>query len=116
VNSAYWVQHLWLVVAASALLFAAGIGCIVFARTLIRVLIGTELLVKSTTLLIILAGAVTGRVALAESLVVVLISLEVIGVAVAAGIVVGIHRQLGSADTEEVPELKATAQAAEVAR
>lgn len=110
-NPSFWVQHVWLVVAASAVLFAAGLGCIVFARTLIRVLIGTELLVKGTTLLIVLAGAATGRVALAEALVVVLISLEVVGVAVSAGIVVGIHRQLGTAETDELPELKAPAAA-----
>ena len=110
-NPAFWVQHVWLVVAASAVLFATGLGCLVFSRTLVRVLIGTELLAKSTTLLIVLAGAATGRVALAEALVVVLISLEVVGVAVAAGIVVGIHRQLGTANTDELPELKVPARA-----
>lgn len=108
-NPSFWVQHGWMVVAAAAVLFAAGLSCIVFARTLIRVLIGTELLVKSVTLLLVLAGAATGRVALAEALVVVLISLEVVGVAVAAGIVVGIHRQLGTAETDELPELKVPA-------
>jgi NADH:ubiquinone oxidoreductase subunit K len=106
VNTAYWVQHAWLVVAGAAMLFAAGLGCVVFSRTLLRVLVGTELLLKGATLLIVLAGAATGRVALAEALVVVLISLEVIGVAVAAGIVVGIHRQLGNANTSEVQDLQ----------
>jgi NADH:ubiquinone oxidoreductase subunit K len=109
VSPAFWVQHTWLVVVAAAVLFAAGLGCLVFSRTLVRVLIGSELLVKSTTLLIVLAGAATGRVALAEALVVVLISLEVVGVAVAAGIVVGIHRHLGTANTDELAGLRVPA-------
>jgi multisubunit Na+/H+ antiporter MnhC subunit len=96
-DPAYWIEHYRLVASAAGALFVAGLYCIAFSRNLLRVLIGTELLSKAVTLLLALAGAVTGRVGLAEALVVTVIVMEVVVVAVAAGVVVGVYRHHGSA-------------------
>jgi len=103
---AVWIEHYRLVASAAGVLFVAGLYCIVFSRNLLRVLIGTEMLTKSVTLLLVLAGAVTGRVALAEAFVITLIVLEVVAVAVAAGIVLGVYRQHGAARVRLLMELK----------
>jgi len=65
------------------LTLVAGFYCVLTTRSLIRALIGLEILTKAVTLLIILAGCVTGRMALAQALAVTAL------VAVGAGIVFG---------------------------
>jgi NADH:ubiquinone oxidoreductase subunit K len=106
VNTQLWIENYRLVASAAGALFVAGLYCMVFSRNLLRILIGTELLMKSVTLLLVLAGAVTGRVALAEALVITLIVLEVVVVAVAAGIVVGVYRHHGSVRVRLLTALK----------
>ena len=55
------------------LLFVIGIYCVLLTYNLIRALIGLEILVKAVTLLLVVAGYVSGREALAQSLVITLI-------------------------------------------
>jgi NADH:ubiquinone oxidoreductase subunit K len=105
-DAAFWLAHYRLVASGAGALFIAGLYCIVFSRNLLRILIGAELLTKAVTLLLVLAGAVTGRVALAEALVITVIVLEVVAVAVAAGIVVGVYRLHGAALVRLLTELK----------
>jgi NADH-quinone oxidoreductase subunit K len=104
--SGFWIEHFQLVVGAVAALFAIGLYCILVSRNLIRILIGVELLTKAVTLLLVLAGAVTGRMALAQSLVITLIVLEVVAMVVAAGIIVGANRHTGTVSTRDLTELK----------
>jgi len=105
-ETAWWIEHYRLVASAAAALFVAGLYCIVFSRNLLRVLIGTELLAKAVTLLLVLAGAVTGRVAQAEAMAITLIVLEVVAVAVAAGVVVGVYRRHGATRVRLLMTLK----------
>lgn len=105
-SASFWIEHYRLVASASGTLFVAGLYCIVFTHNLIRVLIGIELLTKSVTLLLALAGAVTGRMALAEAFIITLIVLEVVAIAVAAGLVIGIFKHHGQARTRVIRELK----------
>lgn len=101
-----FAQDFWLYVIGCAVVFAAGIYCLAVSRNLIRILVGIELLTKAVTLLIILAGAVTGREALAQSLVITLIVVEVVAICVGAGIVIGAYRQNGSVDVKALTNLK----------
>ena len=105
-TASYWIEHYRLVASAAGVLFVAGIYCILFSRNLLRILLGTELLTKSVTLLIVLAGAVTGRVALAEAMVITIVVLEVVAVAVAAGLVVGVFRHHGATRVRLLTDLK----------
>lgn len=88
------------------MLFIAGLYCILVTRNLIRVLIGIELLTKSVTLLLVLVGRVTGRLALGQALVITLIVIEVVVIAVMAGIILSIYRRHDSIDTSVIRNLK----------
>ena len=96
----------WMFDISIILLLVSGFYCILTTRNSIRVLIGIELLMKAVTLLIILAGYVTNNMAFAQALVITVIIIEVVAVAVAAGVILGIFRQHNSLDTRNLRNLK----------
>ena len=89
-----------------ALVAVAGMYCILASNNLIRILIGLELLTKAVTFLIGLGGYVTGRMAQAQSFILTLIVVEVVVIAVAAGIVIGAYRRTGDLDVRGLQNLK----------
>lgn len=91
-------QLFWAYAIGIALLFIIGFYCIIVTLNLVRALIGLEILTKAVTLLLILAGKVSGQETLAQSFVITLIIIEVVVVVIAAGIVIGIFRKYGSVD------------------
>lgn len=105
-NPQFWIEHYRVVASAAGVLFVAGLYCMVFSRNLLRILIGVELLTKAVTLLLVLAGAVTGRMALVEALVITLIVLEVVAIAVAVGVVVGIYKHHGATRVRLLTDLE----------
>lgn len=88
------------------LVFIAGLYCILVTRNLMRVLIGLELLTKAVTLLLIAGGFAAGRTQLSQALVITLIVIEVIVIAVMAGVILSIYRSTGSLDASGVKNLK----------
>lgn len=86
------------------MLFIIGIYCVLMTYNLIRALLGLEIIIKAITLLLILAGYVSGHLALAQSLVITLIVIEVVAITVAVGIVIGIHSHTNSLDTRGILE------------
>ncbi len=88
------------------LLSVIGIYCIIVSYNLIRVLIGIELLIKAVTLLIVAVGYVSGHTALAQSLIITLIVVEVVFITVAVGVVIGIQRHHDSLDVRKIRQLK----------
>ena len=99
-------QFFWVFLVAAGLLFVTGVYCLLASRNLIRLLIGLELLTKAVTLLIILAGYVTGRPETAQTLAITLIVIEVMVIAVAAGIVLNVYRQTQSLNANNLKQLK----------
>lgn len=97
----FW--HLFIVV---ILLLVMGFYCIFMTYNLIRALIGVELLIKAVTLLIIVAGYVTGNMGLAQAIVITLIVVEVVFIVVATGVVIGLRRHNGTLDTRKLRNLK----------
>jgi len=88
------------------MLFIAGTFCILKTRSLMRALIGLELLMKAVTLLLIVAGYVTGNVAFAQVLVITLIIIEVVVIAIMAGVILSAYRHTGSLDVRDLRDLK----------
>ncbi len=88
------------------LLAACGAYCLIVTRNMIRTIIGIELLIKAVTLLIILAGNMTGRAALAQSLVITIVVIEVVVTATAAGLALWVFRRTGSLDIRSLSNLK----------
>ena len=93
-------------VLAVALILMTGVYCLLMSRNLVRILIGLELLTKAVTLLIVVAGVATGRVSLSQSLVITLIVVEVVVIAVAAGVVIASYQHTGSLETRALEKLK----------
>lgn len=91
---------------AVVLLFITGIYCLLATRNLIRILIALEILTKGVTLLLIAAGYAIGQMSLAQALVITLIIIEVVVIAVAAGIVIGIHKYNETLDIRKLRNLK----------
>ncbi|HOU96603.1 MAG TPA: NADH-quinone oxidoreductase subunit K [Bacteroidales bacterium] len=84
------------------LLFITGFYCLITTRNLIRILLALEILTKGVTLILILVGNMTGQIATAQSMVITLIIIEVVILAVAAGIIVNIVRHTGSLDIRKI--------------
>jgi len=97
---------LTLFIAAIAMIFATGFYSLVVTRNLIRVVIALEVLTKGATLLMILAGALTHNMAQAQVFAIMMIVIEVIVTAIAAGIVIGVFRHSESLDTKDITNLK----------
>ena len=88
------------------LVFICGLYCILVTRSLIRAIIGLELLIKAITLFIILVGYLNNNMALAQSLVITVIVIEVILVVIAAGVSLQIFRRNDDLDTRRLTNLK----------
>jgi len=99
-------QLLRLYIVFIPLLFIAGFYCIVTTRNLIRALLGLEILTKTVTLMLALAGYLTGKTALSQALIITLIVIEVVIIAVAAGIALNIFKQYNSLDARNIRSLK----------
>ena len=83
-----------------------GMYCLLTTRNLIRALIGLEVLTKGVTLLIILTGYVSNQIALAQSLAITLIVIEVAVIVVAVSIVLCIYRRTAGIDARSIREIK----------
>lgn len=88
------------------LLLIAGLYCILVTRNVIRVMIGIELLTKAVTLLLIMAGYATGQTALGQALAITLIIIEVVVMAIMAGVILSIYRHNESLDARNLRSLK----------
>jgi multisubunit Na+/H+ antiporter MnhC subunit len=83
-----------------------GIYCVLVTHDLVRALIGLEVLVKAVTLLLVVAGYISGHEALAQALVITLIVIEVVVMTVAIGVVFGIRGNTGNLDVRNIRNLK----------
>lgn len=99
-------QVFWLFSIGAVLLLITGFYCLIVTYNLVRALIGLEILTKSVTLFIILAGYVTGRMALAQALAITLIIVEVVVIAVAVGIVLCVYKNIKSIDGRLLRNIK----------
>jgi NADH:ubiquinone oxidoreductase subunit K len=90
----------------TVLIFIAGAYSLIVTRNLLRTIIALELLIKAVTLLLVLAGYLTGNIALAQSLIITVIVVEVIIVVIAGGIVLSIFRHNGDLDVRRLQKLK----------
>lgn len=89
-----------------ALLFISGLYCLLVTRNMIRAIIGLELLIKAVSLLMIVAGHVSGKSALTEAFVITIIVVEVVVTAVAGGIALRVFRHNGNLDTGDLTKLR----------
>ena len=97
---------LWQYLIFVILVFTIGIYCVIATYNLIRLLIGLELTIKSVTLLLIVAGSLTGHPYLTQSMVITLIVIEVVVMVVATGVVLNVYRHTKTLDTRTLRKLQ----------
>lgn len=95
-----------LYVAAIVIVATAGLYYLLVTTNLIRAIIGLELITKSVTLGLILAGKLTGNVGTAQSLAITVIVVEVVVMVVAVGLILAVHKQTGGVDTRQLRNIK----------
>jgi multisubunit Na+/H+ antiporter MnhC subunit len=86
----------------TVLLYIIGFYYLIVTTNLIRKLIALELLTKGITLVLIYVGKTTGQMATAQSMVITLIIIEVVILAVAAGIIINIFNHTGSLNAKKM--------------
>ena len=99
-------QSFWLYFAFFVLLLIDGVWCMLATYNLLRMLIGLEILMKSVTFFLIVAGYLAHRMALAQAMVITVIVIEVVVVVVAAGIILGFFRIHNSMNVKNTRNLK----------
>jgi NADH-quinone oxidoreductase subunit K len=102
-SSAYIFWHFGIFI---VLVGICGIYCLLATLSLVRAIIGIEILMKAVTLLLILAGYLTGYTAFMQSLVITLIVIEVTVMVVAAGIILWVFRHHQTIDPHALMDMK----------
>ena|ERR1700690_1842876 len=95
-----------LYVTAIVLVAVTGLYYLLVTTSLIRAVIGLELVTKSVTLGLILAGRLTGKVGLGQALAITLIVVEVVVLVVAVGLILLAHRHTNKVDTRDLRSIK----------
>ncbi len=91
---------------AVILLLVIGLYTLLVSRNLLRMLIGYEVMAKGVTLAIVSAGWINGKMALAQTLAITAIVVEVVFIAIALAIIMLIQRKNGSLDVRKLTNLK----------
>ena len=99
-------QSFWFYVIFVVLLLVDGLWCLLATQNLLRIIIGLEILMKSVTFFLIVAGYLSGRMALAQAMVITVIVIEVVVVVAAAGIILGFHRKHDTLNIRSTRTLK----------
>lgn len=95
-----------LYVTALVLVAVAGLYYLLATTNLIRAVIGLELVTKSITLGLVLAGRLTGNVGLGQALAITVIVVEVVVLVVAVGLILLAHRHTNRVDARELRSIK----------
>jgi NADH:ubiquinone oxidoreductase subunit K len=101
IPQAFWYYFIFFI-----LLMIDGLWCMLATYNLLRMLIGLEVLMKSVTFFLIVAGYLSGRMALAQAMVITVIVIEVVIVVAAAGIILGLFRKNDSLNIRITRNLK----------
>ena len=101
IPQAFWFYFIFFI-----LLMIDGLWCMLATYNLLRMLIGLEILMKSVTFFLIVAGYLSGRMALAQAMVITVIVIEVVIVVAAAGIILGFFRKTDTLNVRSARNLK----------
>ncbi len=89
-----------------ALLVFTGFYCMLASRSIVRQLIGLEIISKGAMLTVISAGALTNNLVFAQALIITMIVIEVVVVAAGLALLVKNFRINGSTDIWKLNSLK----------
>ncbi|OGR42170.1 MAG: hypothetical protein A2X35_06820 [Elusimicrobia bacterium GWA2_61_42] len=89
-----------------AIIIFTGFYCMLASRSIVRQLIGLEIVSKAAMLSVISAGALTDNLVYAQALIITMIVIEVVVVAAGLALLVKNFRLHGSADIWKLDSLK----------
>lgn len=92
-------------IGAALALFVLGLAAVVQKRSLIRIVIGMEIMGKGVTLTFVTAGYALDRVAIAQAFVFTVIAIEVVVTAIALALVIRVQRTTGRLDVFAIRRL-----------
>ena len=87
-------------------MLGVGFYTLLFKRNLIKLVIALQILVKGVMLAIIVAGMISNRINLAQSLVITVIVADTIVAVIGMALAVQVRRQLGTLDVAELSKLR----------
>jgi multisubunit Na+/H+ antiporter MnhC subunit len=96
----------WIFTFFALLVLVTGLYNVIATTNMIRAMIGFEIMTKAVTLIIALAGKVTGNIALSQAFIITMIVIEVVIITVAGGIVISVFRKHGSINVRLLRNLK----------
>ncbi len=96
----------WVVLAAILGLLAIGLYAVLISRNLIKIVVGLQILVKSTMLAMIAAGQLAGQAEVGESLALTVIVADTIVAVVGLALAVQVRRHFGTLDVRALSTLK----------
>lgn len=101
--NAYWLNFIFV-----GLLGMLGVGLygLLVTRNFIKVVVALQVLVKAVLLGLILAGNVSGKIGLAQSLAITVIVADTIVAVIGLALAVQIRRHLGTLDVKEFSQLR----------
>ena len=100
------MNSFWTYMIFTSMILTAGLYYVLMTRNIMRVLIGTEILMKAVSFLIIYFGYITGNTGFAQAIVIVVIVIEVVVITVAAGIILNIFIKNDSLDRKNIRNLR----------
>jgi NADH:ubiquinone oxidoreductase subunit K len=93
-------------IVAVVLMMFTGFYLLIVSRNIMRVLIAVEIMTKAATLMFVFAGYLTNQMGPAQEFIISLIIIEVVFIAVAAGIIIGIFGHTGTLLSKDIRNLK----------
>lgn len=87
-------------------LFGVGLYGLLLTRNLIKVVVALQILVKGAVLALVLAGNVSGKVNVSQSLAVTVIVADTIVAVVALALAMQVRRRFGTLDVRALSELR----------
>ena len=87
-------------------MLGVGFYTLLFKRNLIKLVIALQILVKGVMLAIIVAGMISNRINLAQSLVITVIVADTIVAVIGMALAVQVRRQLGTLDVAKLSKLR----------
>ena len=91
---------------AVILLLVGGVYSLLVTKNIVRMLISIEVLMKAVTLLFVIAGYITKQLDNVQAYIITMIVVEVVVLAVAAGITINIYQKNESLDVKNINSIK----------
>ena len=96
----------YILLTVGVMMVLAGCWCMIRTLHMLKITIGIEVAMKGVTLFLVLAGRVSGQVALSQTFILTIIVIEVVVAVVGTGMAVGLFRKYGSMSVRNLSRLK----------